>query len=212
MSRDDINTFFDKSQHSWRAYSAGLPWISDQSIKKELFSSIKKITRDGVDENCILFIVSESGAGGTTTARALAFQAAKSGVPTLLAKPQVYEPNATEVASFLHRSLLIINKEIESKSTETLKQQFEIPWLIVFDRDQWDGQEQAIGSFWAEIKRSGRPVVIIKVLSQAIPQEFFSIPKTRELCTLSHEIDKNEVISLGNHLNQLFGTIWFSKI
>lgn len=208
LSKDDINIFFDKSQHSWRAYSAGLPWIPDQSINKLLFNALKKIAKNGVDDNCILYIASESGAGGTTTARALAFEAAKSGIPTLLAKPQVYEPNATEVTSFLHRALIIINKEIASKFNIELEEQIEIPWLIVFDRDQWDGQEQAMGSFFSEIKRSGRPVVIIKVLSQSIPPEIYNIPNTRELCSLSHEIEKDEVISLGNHLNKylnLFG-------
>lgn len=202
LTKDDLNTFFDKSQHSWRAYSSGLPWVQDQSIKKTLLKALQKVVKEGTDENCILYITSEPGAGGTTVARTLAFEAARSGIPTLLAKPQIYEPNATEVTSFMYRALLTINKELSDKQEKVNEGQIEIPWLIVFDRDQWDGQEQAIGSFWAEIKRSGRPVVILKVLSQIIPPEFFNIPKTIELCALSHELDKNEVISLGNHLNK----------
>ena len=202
LTKDDINTFFDKTLHSWHAYSAGLPWMPDQSIKRKLFNSIQKVMKEGADENSILYISSEPGAGGTTVARALAFEAAKSGVPTLLAKPQIYEPNATEVASFLYRSLLTINKELANKQKQDQEEQTEIPWLIVFDRDQWDGQEHAIGGFWSEIKRSGRPVVILKVLSNIIPPEFYNIPKTEEICTLSHELSKNDIVSLGNHLNK----------
>ena len=211
LSKEDFYTFFDKSQHSWRAYSAGLPWIADQSIKKDLFNSISRVVENGADENCILYIVSEPGAGGTTIARALAFEAAKLGVPTLIAKPEVNEPNATEVTSFLYRALLSINNELLRKNNNKVDAPIEIPWLIVFDRDQWDGQEQAIAPFWSEIKRSGRPVVILKVLGQSIPPEFFNIPKIKEICSLSHELDKNDVLSLGKHLNKYLQQFGLAK-
>lgn len=202
LSEDDLNTFFDKSQHSWRAYSAGLPWMPDQSVKRKLLRALRKVSKEGSDGNSILYLISEPGAGGTTIARALAFEAAKAGFPTLLAKAQVYEPNATEITSFLHRALSCINKGRPSDQPPNVAENFETPWLLVFDRDQWDGQEQAIGPFLAEMKRSGRSVVILKVLGQVVPSEFYNVPKTRELWSLSHELTRNEVIALGSHLNK----------
>lgn len=203
LTKEDFNNFFDKSKHSWRPFAAGLPWLPDKSIIKMVKAEIQKVHQEGCIENRVLYIAAESGAGGTTLARAIAFEVAMAGFPVLLAKPNIYEPDVTEVASFLYRSLSIIRKNLAEKCVnEVGSVDEETPWLLVFDRDQWDGQEDMIGKFLAELTRSGRSVVILKVFGPSIGTEVDNLPRVKELCSLNHELQKDKVISLGAHLNR----------
>ena len=86
LSEEDIVGFFRDPTASWRPYAAGLPWVRDAQAEKTLSSYLKKLDAVGSEENCIAYISSESGAGGTTLARVLAWEFARRGYPVLLAK------------------------------------------------------------------------------------------------------------------------------
>lgn len=58
---------------------------------------------DGSDANKILYVASESGAGGTTLVRSLAYEAAAEGFPALVARDSFFRPEPTEVEGFLYR-------------------------------------------------------------------------------------------------------------
>lgn len=200
LTIEDIDGFFGRGNHSWRAYAAGLPWIQDYSCEKTLINALQRGAREGIDANKVFYVISEAGAGGTTLARQLAFDAASKGFPTLLAKPHVYEPNATEVVSFLNRVRALAGDGAGVPiDLEKVAEWAETPWLIVFDRNQWDGQEQQIGAFLSEVTRSGRSVILLKVVGSFVPQD---LPPGKEIAFLSHELDRKQVISLGEHLNK----------
>lgn len=202
LTTADLETFFDKSKQSWHAFSAGLPWIRDRRDVNRIIDALAKVHATGSDENVIFHVISEAGAGGTTFARTLAFEAASNGYPTLLAKAHVYEPNATELASFLYRALQSIGDANSGLPEVTRTRIAETPWLVVLDREQWDGQEQAVGHFLAELVRSGRSVVIVKVLGPDLSPDVYSLPRSKELCTLTHELDRDQAEALGQHLNR----------
>ena len=77
LGRDDFMGFFKDPSHSWRPYAAGLPWIRDPDIDKALLRILRRIDVAGSDENVVTFIASQSGAGGTTLSRALAWKCAE---------------------------------------------------------------------------------------------------------------------------------------
>lgn len=200
LTIDDIDDFFGRGNFSWRPYAAGLPWIQDQSSEKTLINALLKKSKEGSESTKVFYIVSEGGAGGTTLARYLAFSAAASGFPTLLAKPDLYAPNATELVSFINRvRTMNVDSQKPSDNNKSNGSWIETPWLIVLDRSQWDGQEQQIGAFLSEINRSGRSVVVLKVLGTFVPSDLIPV---NEIAYLSHELDREDVVSLGTHLNK----------
>ena len=202
LTEDDHNDFFDKSKHSWRTFAAGLPWIPDQKVIETVLRSLEKVHHKKImDIVPIHYIASEAGAGGTTFARAVAFCSAAAGFPTLIAKPHLYEPNAIEVSSFLYRSLTSIKTSGTNVENDRPVQEPETPWLLVFDREQWEGQEEALKHFSAELARSGRSVVILKVLGSDIPTQV-DISGEKILYTLTHRLEREQVLDLGKHLNK----------
>ncbi len=210
LTLEDLNDFFDKSKHSWRAFAAGLPWIPERMAIDTVLHSLRNVHRKGTAQVPIYYVISEAGAGGTTFVRALAFHAATAGFPTLLAQSHLYAPNATEISSFLYRAFLRIKGSDNSAENDQAVPELETPWLLVFDREQWDGQEQALRNFSAEIARSGRPAVILKVLGSDISPETLNLP-ARELCALTHELEREQVLFLGKHLNKFLKPLGWSK-
>lgn len=210
LTVEDLNKFFDKSDHSWRAFAAGLPWISEKKKVRTILRCLERFHKGETIHVPIYYVISEAGAGGTTFARSLAFEAALAGFPTLLAKSHLYEPSATEVTSFLYRALLSIKRATDNVKNDQNTPEPEIPWLFVFDRDQWNGQEQSLGNFAAELSRSGRPAVILKVLGPDISPKALNID-AKELCTLTHNLEREQVLSLGEHLNKFLSPLGRSK-
>lgn len=200
LSQEDFSVFFGKEGLSWRPFAAGLPWIKDPKTISRLVDALEGVYATGPDENCLLQIISEPGAGGTTLARTLAYEAAKRGFLTLLAKPHLAAPNPTELASFLFRSRSLIRGQEDpgAESTDTA----EVPALVVFDTEQWSGQENAISDFLTELSRSGRPVVALKVFGSTTDSALSTRHPTTEIAYLTHELESSDVESLGTHLNR----------
>lgn len=202
LTREDLDAFFSHSRSSWRPYAAGLPW-NREGAKERILQYLRRLEKSGSDGIETVYIVSEPGAGGTTTARALAFAAATEGYPTLVAKDHFYDPSATEIVSFINRTLF--DKSERSGDEPKLPP---IPWLLVFDTVHWSGNEQAINAFLAEVRRSGRSVLLVKVIEDEKPS---GLPNGEELCYLSHELELSEVKRLGDHLNRFLSVFDRSK-
>jgi hypothetical protein len=202
LSREDLDGFFSQSIKSWRPYAADLPW-NREGTKKKILQHLLNLANASTDEAKPLYIVSEPGAGGTTTARALAFAAAEEGYPTLVAKDHFYEPSATEIVSFINRTLF--SKDGLSVEQPKLPP---TPWVLVFDTMHWAGQEAAINAFLAEVRRSGRAILFIKVVEDETPS---GLPNGTELCYLSHQLEFSEVKKLGDHLNRFLTVFGKSK-
>jgi hypothetical protein len=196
LDKDDLKAFFEKSIGSWRPYAAGLPWNRAPSANKAILRALAKVEHDHDRAVEILTVVSESGAGGTTLALQLAFSTAEKGYPTLVARQELVEPNATAIAGFLYRAHQIIHNDADGSRVGS-----ELPWLIVFDREHWDGREFGLGHFASELQRSGRRAVILKVIGPDLVEGFAQF-RTAEIAYLTHEVELADVEELGRHLNK----------
>ena len=214
LPEEDFNGFFRNPEASWRPYAAGLPWLQDRNTLRVLLGNLKKLDSVGSDENSIAFIASESGAGGTTLARALAWECARQGYPVLIAKPLPFAPDALSVRNFIKRA----NDEIQRARSndagtvtdsgapaveeESTVHRYEAPWLIVFDTMHWQHRDAELVRFRNEFKESGRPVCILLVTGTVIGLPFYTNAIFKKLAELGHAIDKEESLTLGRHLNR----------
>jgi hypothetical protein len=208
LAQDDFAAFFDRSNQTWSAFAAGLPWNRHAPATRSLFQALEKVAKEGSEVNRILWIASDSGAGGTTFARLMAFQAASAGFPTLAAREAFFRPEATEIASFLTRARNSIRSHF-LKRAESAPAMFdeigewpETPWVIVFDVNHWDGHEAELRSFLGELSRSGRSVILVVVTGTTVSNELLNSGHARRIAVLSHELSRDQVLDLGHHLNR----------
>lgn len=216
LSEEDFVSFFKSSESSWRPYAANLPWIRDSQYEKDLHKCMKKLDTGGSDEDCVAYIASEPGAGGTTLARSLSFAMAQRGYPTLIAKPLPFTPDALPIVNFMNR----VKSEIENQSPvdrvvvakpfdaqagdsgeEKISSKYETPWLIVFETLHWQFRDNELISFMNELERSGRPVCILIVTGSVLSPSFRNTSIFRRIAELNHALDLDEARELGHHLN-----------
>ena len=212
LSEEEFVTFFRDPTESWRPYQAGLPWMRDPQCRVRSASYLKKLDTGGAEENCIAYIASEAGAGGTTLARALAWELAREGYPVLLAKQLPFVPDALQVANFMTRVHNAVElqavKELDtpagpqSRERDNGTRHYETPWLVVFDSLHWHYRETELARFRNEMERSGRPVCVIIVTGPATGLSFLGGAVFKKLIELNHAIDLTEARQLGAHLNQ----------
>jgi hypothetical protein len=207
LSESQFTAFFDKTLKSWAPYGAGLPWERSPEPRRKTIDALRRLERSGSEHNRLLYIPSESGAGGTTLARSIAFSAASEGFPTLVAKSLKFQPDATETKSFLFRVLQQFQASLRAaaSSDSTViadEDSQEIPWLVVFDVQHWEGREAELRNFMAELTRSGRSVVILAVTGPEVSEEFSNSAWSEQLEVISHVLDQEDALDLGNHLNR----------
>jgi hypothetical protein len=217
LSKEDFVGFFRNPEDSWRPYAAGLPWIRDPKSKKELSNCLRKLDAVGSDEDCIAYISCESGAGGTTLARSLAWECAQEGYPVLVAKSLSFVPDALSVVNFLTRVHRMaetqMTAEIESvagpgspSSTapkrEPVSRLYETPWVIVFDSLHWQSRDSELVRFRNELEKSGRPVCVLVVTGTVRGLSFFNTSIFKQIAELNHSLDQDEAHRLGRHLNK----------
>ncbi|EEF62494.1 hypothetical protein [Pedosphaera parvula] len=216
LAKEEFDAFFTKSSCSWKPYSAGLPWPRDQKAGNALIKALETVAETGPSENCICSLVSEPGAGGTTMARMLAFEAATLGYPVLLARQALEQPDPLEVSSFLHRVHVgsaatepggARPTEIDAVPTEA----FETPWLIVFDVAHWEGRSSELRAFLATLTFRARPVVILTISGPEVPFDLSRGSRLRQLSYIKHELEIREALNLGKHLNKFLRKIGREK-
>lgn len=192
---EDIVGFFDRTKDGWKAFAAGLPWQRDSRMNDRVRRALERVEASGPEANRLLVIESEPGAGGTTSARMVAFQMASLGYPTLVARRTPFAPSATELSSFLFRTLRV--PDIEADPPE-----HEIPWLVVFDVEHWSGREQDLKSLMNQLTNDGRAVVVIAVTDDDAAVNLEGMPRSEVLGTLRHEVSMEDAVALGTHLNR----------
>lgn len=197
LSANEIEQFFRGSSNSWRPFAAGMPWERAKTAWPELRQLLRRLDRDGVDAAVTAFIRADSGAGGTTLARSLAWLAASEGYPTLVAQPTMLRPAALEVISFQTRVAERAKSELPSDG-----RLYEAPWLIVFDRSQWEGLKSDVRDFLKALQQSGRPACILAVTGPYVDLDFIGFSSFRELAHLSHEMPTSIAEDFGRHINQ----------
>lgn len=194
LTEADLKSFFTKSFNSWRPYAAGLPWLPDSSPEKRLCHALTEALNGAPNHNSLVSVTSEPGAGGTTQARSLAYAAAKLGYPSLIVKSHCDAPSALQLTSFLFRAIAAIQNSTTGVDIEPA-------WLIVLDTEHLDRNPEDLWQLYAELERSGRKFVLLKVTPSEAPlQPPKSIP-FEELSYVNHDLDQESVADLGRHIN-----------
>ena len=217
LSEEEFVEFFQNSQGSWRPYAAGLPWIREDQAIERLGTCLRRLDAAGPEENCIAFILSEPGAGGTTLARALSWHYAARGYPVLVAKAFPFDADPLQLNNFLNRIRLAINNRSDAQAgeesaelrssaepfdRESQNRYYETPWIIVFDRIHWEYRDTELRKFRNQLEKQGRPVCILTVSGPVRGLGYFDTAVFKEVADLNHVIDQDEVRALGTHLNQ----------
>ena len=193
ISEEEFIDFFRDSTNSWRPYAAGLPWKQDNKTTDHFLRLLDDICSRGLDQSCIAYVQTESGAGGTTFVRMLAWESAQRGYPVLIAKQSYFSPDILQVDGFLH-----------SVQQKTPSKAHEIPWVIVYDRIHWDNNDAGLVQFLNGLKRHGRSVCILVVSGPLEGRKAFS-GSFQQIEHLTHALDKDETQELGKHLNKFLG-------
>lgn len=103
LAASEVDGFFADPATSWRPFAAGMVWEREPAAWQALLSRLRSLDRNGVEANRILYVASEAGAGATTLLRDLAWRAASSGYPTLIAKHGPSSATGLEMSGFLTR-------------------------------------------------------------------------------------------------------------
>jgi len=200
LSHDEFVAFFRDPSASWRPYAAGLPWVRDKDCSNAVFQILRKLDSVGPEENRVAYLAAEPGSGGTTITRTIAWQCARAGYPTLVAKQTPFTPDSLRLVNFL--SLAHIKIEEASLDSSSTVRRYEAPWIVVFDVLHWQYRESELERFKNDIQKSGRPICIIVVSGPSVPLAYHVSSSFREVGTLSHVIEESDARSLGDHLNR----------
>lgn len=199
LTAETVEEFFRDPSASWQPYAAGLPWPRDEDEWSELHHILRRLDRIGSEANTVAFVRTEAGAGGTTLARMLAWRAAAGGYPTIFAKGVPFKPTSIEIASFMTRT---IEAEKQSRGELDDGRLYEAPWLIVFDRDHWEGRDSDLRNFLRGLIQSGRAACVLVITGPYASIEFMSSPCFKEIGQLTHEVPRASAVEFGRHLNQ----------
>lgn len=199
LKAKDVHSFFSEPSSSWKPYAAGLPWERSPQSQADLLRMMHKLDREGSSANQVAIIRSESGAGGTTFAYSIAWSIASAGYPTLVARSAPFSSSALEITNFL-KHVIDIQKNKSSESGE--QRLYETPWLIVYDRDHWDGKESELEQLRRSIQRSGRAVCILLVSGPLGNLESMTNPNFKEIAKLKHEVPTEIASEFGEHVNK----------
>lgn len=212
LSQEEFINFFKNPDQSWRPYAAGLPWLRDTNCKEKLRKCLQRLDSVGSDENCIAYITSEPGAGGTTLVRALAWEYAREGYPVIVAKPYPFVPESLPLANYLTRVHQLFieqasgefahSEEQVPKNENATNRHYETPWIIVFDTAHWQHRDTELLQFRNDLARSGRPVCLLIVTGTVLGLPFRTSATFKEISALNHAIQLDEARELGRHLNE----------
>jgi hypothetical protein len=221
LNKEDLIAFFQDSTTSWRPYAAGLPWNREPDAQVGLLNYMRRLDTDGAEENKILYLVSESGAGGTTLAHSMAFACAREGYPVLLAKQIPFNLEPLPVTNFLTRVHASIEHSPPRKhatgtaetggSSEVVPRLYEAPWLIVFDTIHTQYREAEVSQFRNVLEKAGRPACLLVVTGPQVGPPLLNKRVSVELAELNHIINIEDARALGEHLNKFLALQGRSK-
>lgn len=198
LTAEEVEGFFKDPNVSWRPFAAGMPWERKHGARDVVMRALRRLDHEAIEENQVFYVSAESGAGATTFVRDLAWSVAAEGYPTLLATPTPFAPNGLEIASFMSRCL----DAAKTAGMGPDVRLYEAPWLIVFDRFQWEGREGELISFSRELGKSGRRVCVVFVTGPYLPLALRTSRIFHELLALTHEVPFSDALELGKHLNR----------
>ena len=206
ITADEVEGFFIDPSKSWRPYAAGLVWPRTVDGDCELKELLANLDVGGSEENCIAYVACESGAGGTTLARNLAWTYAQEGYPVLVAGAPPALSDALRLSNFMKRvyeetKLTRLGDVAPGDATRTLRKPYETPWIIVVDAGSGDHRGADLRRFLGELREDGRPACILLVGPPQGGLTYLS-PEYRKVGELGHTVSEEEALALGRHLNR----------
>jgi hypothetical protein len=224
---EEIDSFFarsgDESSDSyWRPFAAGLPFERDDgSAGRKLLATLSALRTSSNAEVKTLVVESEPGAGGTTTARALALLAARQGYPTLVARTASAPPNAEILSTFLSAVGKFAQDQwrmeseskalVSEKSLVTLDSATPFPWLVVFDIEHWQGREELLPRFIQILRKYGHRAALVLVREASVYAQLPTRSSRLFDEPLSHEMNQSDVERLGKHLNRFLEPVGHAR-
>lgn len=194
----ELNAFFSATEHTWRPYAAGLPWPRFPDAMRSVVRTLEKTADKGPEGNKVLFLRAESGAGGTTLARTIAFEAAQRGYPTLVAKNVQFLVDVGELSRFMFDAWTEITAQGQAEQNNAAVR--EQPWLVVFDVGHFLGREGDLVQAAARLSHDGRPAVLLAVVQPSV-----EVKRSSQSLVLpdviTHDMRREDAIALGEHLN-----------
>lgn len=198
LKAEEVEGFFTDPSASWRPSAAGMPWPREPTAVESVKRALRRLDREGAEENQVFYVSAESGAGATTFIRDLAWTVATEGYPTLLSTSAPFVASGLEVASYMSRCL----DAATAAGIGSDLRLYEAPWLIVFDRPHWESREDELISFTRQLEKSGRRACVIFVTGPYLPLTLRSNRRFQELPTLTHQVSFSDALELGQHLNR----------
>lgn len=221
LSQNDLKCFFERSSMTWKPFAAGVPWQRNMSSNEEIFKALTRIESGGSEHNCVRVVTSESGAGGTTRVRTLAFETAQKGYPTLVARPVKFRPTSTELEKYFYniRQKFALSRQADPPEQHSTRggdngdhdDSLTTPWVIVYDVQHWESRYGDIALLARSLARSGQRALILAVTGTDIGDELSKDTTVKVIDSLSHELPQEEILSLGNHLNLFLRPLAMAK-
>ena len=211
LTAAELEAFFRGSSESWRPYAAGLVWEREVEREFDFNELVQRIDDLGNDENCLAYVSSEAGAGGTTFVRNLAWKCAGQGYPVLIADALPKPPDSLTVSNFMNRVYeeAQISKSQPGSQTPasgTSHRRYDPPWVIVFDRVHWDHHDTELRRFASELRSRGKPACVLVVCGPRRILAHLS-PGFRKVGDLTHTLSEDEALALGKHLNRFLAPL-----
>lgn len=205
ITDSEFESFFRGISTSWRPHAAGLVWERPIESEHDLADLLQRIDEIGPDENCLAYVSSESGAGGTTFVRNLAWKFAQQGYPVLIADAIPIAPDALSVSNFMssvyEKAKHLFREKEFSDSALSATRRYEPPWIIVYDRVHWQHHDGELLRLKNILRRRGRPACILVVCGPRLSTTLLSAD-CKNIGDLSHTLTEEEAIRLGKHLNR----------
>lgn len=203
LSQVDFQDFFTRRGTSWRPFAARLPWIPDQTPITSVLKQLEMHLKGDANAAHLVTISAESGSGGTTMARAIAFASAEAGFIPIIAKQHVLPPKALELVRFMFKSIDPI-REVTGKADKPVVE-IEPAWLLVLDVEHYDRLDAELALLIAELQRSGRKCLVLKVVRPDTQIESPIEIVQKEIAWLGHDVSFEQVQDLGKHVNRFLG-------
>lgn len=197
LDEPQIRAFFDDPTSGWSAYRAGLPAPRHREYLHDLTRLRQAIEREGPSASATAWIRAEDGSGATTTIRYLCFEAAKLGMPVLVAR--------AAVARFDFRQLSVFLTQAADRTSNAGRPATNTPWLLAFDAAHAQSHWTFLSGLCNGLRNLQRPTIVLVVRSTdaAGVDRAQALGHNRTLGSpLSNSISLPAGVALGEHLGQ----------
>jgi hypothetical protein len=198
IGESQIRAFFDDPTSGWSAYRAGLPAPRHREYLHDLKRLRQAIEKEGPSASATAWIRAEDGSGATTTIRYLCFDAAKLGMPVLVAR--------AAVARFDFRQLSVFLTQAADRTAGVAgRSPSSTPWILAFDATHAQVHWTFLSGLCNGLRNLQRPTIVLVVRST----DAVGVDRAKALghnrvlgSPLSNSISLPAGVALGEHLGQ----------